>query len=74
MKYSEDMLSALVNTTEMIEFVRGYLDAQPKATGGFTKTEKRKISVVQSMGYKMGIYKLWRQKDCFASCEAVLLK
>lgn len=41
MKYSEDMLSALVNTPEMIEFVRGYLDAQPKAMGGFTKTEKK---------------------------------
>ncbi len=37
--YPEELLALLVNNTEMAEFVRGYLTAEEKAQGGFTKEE-----------------------------------
>ena len=40
--YPDDMLSALVNTPEMVDFVRGYLDAPSRVSGGITKSEKKK--------------------------------
>lgn len=37
--YSKDMLAALCNNPEMIEFVKDYLNAEQKANGGITKEE-----------------------------------
>lgn len=41
-QYSNDMLKALINTPEMVDFVRGYLTADKKVSGGITKAEKKK--------------------------------
>lgn len=37
--YPKDMLAALCNNPEMIDFVKGYLDAEKKANGGITRDE-----------------------------------
>lgn len=37
--YPQALLTALANNTEMIEFVKGYLTAEPVATGGFSEEE-----------------------------------
>lgn len=38
-EYPEELLARLVNNTEMAEFVAGYLTADKKVQGGFTKEE-----------------------------------
>lgn len=38
-EYPEELLALLVNNTEMAEFVAGYLTADEKVQGGFTKEE-----------------------------------
>ncbi|MDD6207527.1 MAG: C39 family peptidase [Clostridiales bacterium] len=38
--YPEELLSALCSNPEMLSYVQGYLDAEPSASGGFTRAEK----------------------------------
>jgi hypothetical protein len=40
-EYPEALLAALCNNEEMLSFVRDYLDAEPVATGGFSRAEKK---------------------------------
>ena len=40
-EYPQEIIKSLCNTPEMIEFVKGYLDADNKAKGGLTKKEKQ---------------------------------
>jgi hypothetical protein len=40
-EYPEELLAALCNNAEMLSFVRDYPDAEPVATGGFTRKEKK---------------------------------
>lgn len=40
-KYPEELLAALCNSPEMIDFVKGYLEASGEVTGGLTEEEKK---------------------------------
>jgi hypothetical protein len=40
-EYPTALLAALCNNAEMLSFVRDYPDAEPTATGGFTRKEKK---------------------------------
>ena len=40
-EYPQEIIKSLCNTPEMVEFVKGYLDADNKAKGGLTKKEKQ---------------------------------